>query len=189
MFFEYLTASSNLRRHIRNVHEGQEEAKHNYTRIKCVACDKLFWGSIEMYEHSKIHDLSSTETSNGFNLNCDECNINLETYEKLVSHMKAQHAIVDEKDVKPVRCRWCGERCKSLQGLYSHIRLVHKCENIAQTTVITSDMIPRTPIEKTSFLCTVCGKVLGSQTAYRNHMVIHSDVKPFRCDICPATFR
>lgn len=143
-----------------------------------------------MYEHSKVHDTSNFETPNGFNLHCDECIIDLRSYDNFVAHMKEMHGILDEKDIKPVRCRWCLERCKSMQGLYSHIRLVHKCEGSVQNSVATSDMISKTPNEKAStFLCTVCGKVLGSQTAYKNHMAIHSDAKPFACDVCPATFR
>lgn len=143
-----------------------------------------------MYEHSKIHDTNTKDRDDGYNLNCDICNIDLVVYDAFASHMRETHDLANKKDIKPVRCRWCGERCKSLQGLYTHIRLVHKCEGGILNTVATSDMINMMPLEKaTSFLCTICGKVLGSSISYKNHMTVHSGVKPFSCDVCAATFR
>lgn len=143
-----------------------------------------------MYDHSKIHDTKSMERDDGYNMSCDDCNIDLETYDNLVSHMLDTHGIVNKKDIRPVRCRWCGERCKTIQGLYTHIRFVHKCEGGLPGAVVTLDMINMTPIEKSSsFLCTVCGKALGSQNSYTNHMAIHLGDKPFSCDVCQATFR
>lgn len=187
--FDISTANSNLRRHIRNVHEnlGKEE---KYPAIKCSECDVIVWGPLEMYEHLKVHEPNCRERDDGYNLCCDTCNIDLKSYNNFIAHMKEHHGLVNEKELKPVRCRWCGERCKSLQGLFTHIRLVHKCESNIENTVATSDMINMAPIEKsTSFLCTVCGKVLSSQISYKNHMTVHSGEKPFVCDSCPARFR
>lgn len=143
-----------------------------------------------MYEHSKVHETNCNERGDGYNLNCDECNIDLETFDNFIAHMKDTHGIVNQKDIKPVRCRWCGERCRNLLGLCSHIRASHKCEVISMDAVATSDMINKTPLEKpSSFLCTVCGRELKSQQSYKQHMTIHSDSKPLSCDICSAKFR
>lgn len=185
-----IAASSNLRRHIRTIHENHTKDDNKNPTIKCTECDGLFLGTIELYEHSKVHDKINYETDNGFNLNCDECRIDLETYENYVDHLRMKHSIADEKDIKPVRCRWCWERYKNMQGLYSHIRLVHKCDGVSHDAIVPSDMIIKMTIERYStFLCTICGKVLGSKTAHSNHMLIHSDAKPFACDLCSAKFR
>lgn len=145
-----------------------------------------------MYEHSKVHEPESVETIDGLNLNCDECKIDLKSYDLFVAHMQTCHNFVNEKDVRPFRCRWCGERSKKLVGLYSHVRLIHKCDEGLQDDVVPSDMLNRTRVPKSNaskFLCMVCGKVLSSLSAYNNHMVVHSGVKSFSCDYCPAKFR
>lgn len=184
-------ANSNLRRHIRNVHENMLNGDKKYPTIKCTECDRQFWGSLEMYEHSKIHDKNSHERNDGYNLWCDACHIDMETFDNYAAHMKTVHDVTNDRHIKPVRCRWCGERCRTLQGLYTHIRLVHTCDkNLPNNLMATSDMINMAPVEKTNtFLCTVCGKVLSSRISYRNHMVVHSGVKKFVCDICSARFR
>lgn len=143
-----------------------------------------------MYEHSKSHDKNTHERDDGYNLWCDTCNIDMETFDNYAVHMKEVHSVDNDRQIKPVRCRWCGERCRTLQGLYTHIRLVHKCESSVPNLMATSDMINMAPIGKsTTFLCTVCGKVLSSQMSYKNHMVVHSGEKKFVCDVCPAKFR
>lgn len=104
--------------------------------------------------------------------------------------MRDKHGIENEKDLRPVRCRWCGKRCKSFIGLNCHIRFNHICEGDPFDSVYSSDMIKMTPIDKQSvFLCNVCGSELSCERAYQNHMTIHTGNKPFACDICSATFR
>lgn len=143
-----------------------------------------------MYEHSKLHDKESKERDDGYDLNCDNCKMELDSYESFANHMREVHGIMDEKDMRPVRCRWCGERCRSMQGLHGHIRLVHRCEDSVRYSVASSDKVSWTPYEKpSSFLCTVCGKVLSTPATYKGHMDSHVGHKPFACEICPAKFR
>ena len=42
--------------------------------------------------------------------------------------------------------------------------------------------------ENTEAKCQVCGNMYD-KTDLNNHMKIHSDEKPFRCDFCEKTFR
>lgn len=143
-----------------------------------------------MYEHSKIHGSNLNEREDGYDLHCDDCHIDLATFDKFAGHMRDNHGVENEKDLRPVRCRWCGERCKSLIGLSCHIRFAHTCDGDTFDSVYSSDMIKMTPIGKQSaFLCNVCGRELSCERAYHNHMAIHTGDKTFACDICSATFR
>lgn len=162
--------------------------KNKYPTIKCTDCNGVFCGPLEYYEHSKIHDAHSRERNDGYNLVCDNCDIDLETFDHFHQHMRDQHGITDKKDIRPVRCRWCGERCRNLLGLCTHIRIVHKFEGNGDDA-IPSDMINKLARGRGStFLCMVCGKVLRSQSSYTHHMAAHAGEKQFTCDLCDAKF-
>eukprot|EP01083_Nonionella_stella_P267287 903064_1 len=47
----------------------------------------------------------------------------------------------------------------------------------------------RTNINKHTFECDVCHKVLKSRSALKKHMITHSDNRPFTCDKCPKAFK
>ena len=47
---------------------------------------------------------------------------------------------------------------------------------------------PLTPSE-TCVLCFVCGKTIISNSAFRKHLISHSDIKPHKCDQCGKGFR
>lgn len=180
--------TSNLGRHIRTSHQNQMTDRNRYPTIKCTECNSIFCGPLEYYEHSKIHDSYSRDRDDGYNLVCDDCDINLESFDNFDKHMRVEHGITDKKDMRPVRCRWCGERCRNLLGLCTHIRIVHKFEGNGDDT-IPSDMINKSAKGRGStYLCMVCGKVLRSQSSYNHHMAAHSGEKQFSCDLCHAKF-
>lgn len=185
----YFSGTSNIGRHIRTAHQGQIAATTTkYPSIKCTDCDSVFCGPLEYYEHSKVHDQHVVERTDGYNLNCDTCQIDLVSFDNFHQHMHDQHGIVNRRDVKPVKCRWCGERCRNLLGLCTHIRIVHKLDGRVGDTV-PSDMLNMAARDKaTTYLCMVCGKILRSQSSYNHHMAIHVGVKQFVCDICQAKF-
>ena len=41
----------------------------------------------------------------------------------------------------------------------------------------------------TKFLCEYCGKVFSTRRGLRNHLKYHSDERPYKCDICGASFK
>ena len=43
--------------------------------------------------------------------------------------------------------------------------------------------------ELTQFLCENCGKVFSTKRGLRNHLKYHSDERPYKCDICGASFK
>ena len=41
----------------------------------------------------------------------------------------------------------------------------------------------------TKFLCEYCGKVFSTRIGLRNHLKYHSDERPYKCNICGASFK
>lgn len=205
--------TSNIQRHIKTVHQknshmskGQiviefddndddDEANKYYDNTnqltKCNDCDDCFSNSIDLYEHSKIHNLNCNETADGYNLECDECHLMYATLDDFSHHMTDVHRILSKKCIRPIKCHWCGERFVRVQGLYSHIRYAHHFNKYDESANTVRDPVRKiVPTAKqNSCLCTICGKFLSTSVALSTHLLIHSNVRPFTCNVCNATFR
>lgn len=188
-----------MSRHIRTVHKNiksiVDEAIHNAPiidlrqHIECVHCNQYFTDTIEMYVHLKEHEYNTHEKENGFNLYCDDCELDHSTFEAYAEHMSNVHQMLDRRTIKPIKCRWCGERYRNVQGLHSHIRSSHRC---VDGTVRTSAMIKRNGnavLASESCLCTDCGRVMSSPMALVAHLKTHRDERSHKCHICNATFK
>lgn len=202
--------TSNIQRHIKTVHQKNSRMnkgqivieidddddktdkwhEHVNQLAKCADCDDCFPNAIDLYEHSKIHSSNCDETADGYNLECDECHFLFETLDDFVHHMADAHNL-SKKCIRPIKCLWCGDRFVRVQGLYSHIRYAHNFNKCDDSTNIAKECVRKNaPASKqNSCLCTICGKFLSTSVALSTHLLIHSNVKPFKCNVCDATFR
>lgn len=173
----------NVQRHMRRVHaEDQQQQPHIFT---CDICPQSFQVVVQLYEHYKTHDEKCEETVEGFNLNCDNCDARLQTYEEYAKHSVDAH---QNDKVKAFKCRLCGLRQGTRVALYSHIN----CHYVMSTN--REEMIVvKSPFRKRSMpprcLCPVCGADLCTRQILKQHMLIHGGVKPFTCSICAKLFR
>lgn len=107
------------------------------------------------------------------------CGQSFATRVRLTNHMKVKHTEIAEEDL--LACLTCGKKFKLQSYLELHIRNIH------------TDNPPkyRQPVS-----CSICGKILKSTEALKNHEEMHSlafapeDVaKKFSCDMCGMRFR
>lgn len=180
----------NLRRHIRNVHKVQLLSaipNNMQAKIKCSNCMETFQTTVDMYIHSKVHDSENLETVDGQNLFCNQCKIDLKTVSEFINHMMTVHNATNEKEIRLFQCRWCGVRCKTILGVYSHVRGAHRYYE--RSSVISSEELSNMSLDKPKeYLCGACGNVLRTKTSYNQHMAIHANDKPFTCNVCSAKF-
>lgn len=190
---------SNIARHIRTVHKDAGTRHKEAIRaspiidltqhIQCVHCDLHFSDSVQMYVHLQAHEQDAHERRGGYNFYCDDCEQDHSSLDAYAGHMDAVHQVRDGQAIRPFKCRWCGERFRRTQGLYSHVRRAHQC---VDGILRTSAMIDRAanPNRATdSCLCIECGRLMSSPTALVAHLKTHNDDRPHKCHVCDATFK
>lgn len=155
----------NVQRHMKRVHPaGKQEPPAIFT---CDLCPQSFQIVVQLYEHNKTHDAICEETAEGFNLNCDECTIRLQTYEEYAKHVVDKH---HHEKVKPYKCRLCEARHCTRVALYMHIN----CHYVV--TSDTDEMIVvkapnRKRIAQPRCLCPVCGNDFCTRQVLKQHML------------------
>lgn len=115
---------------------------------------------------------------------CKICKVKFPDNIALQKHIEIQHT------VNKYKCNDCGRHFETNYILGQHIFESHSAENISNQhdkNVINTSLQP--PNNSNSVQCNVCFKVLSSSSYLSNHMLLHSGVKPFKCDMCDMSFR
>uniref|UniRef100_A0A7N6AW52 C2H2-type domain-containing protein n=1 Tax=Anabas testudineus TaxID=64144 RepID=A0A7N6AW52_ANATE len=86
----------------------------------------------------------------------------------------ARHSFI-HTGKKPFACHLCDLRFNRRDNLQHHLNRLHP-------NGITKLEKQR---EVQAWLCAVCGKTFNCRSRLKTHEVIHSGVKPHRCDLCP----
>lgn len=173
----------NVQRHMKRVHpEGKQEQPAIFT---CDLCPQSFQIVVQLYEHYKTHDETCEETVEGFNLNCDDCAVQLRTYEEYAKHVIEAH---QHEKVKPYKCRLCEARHGTRVALYMHINCHFVVTSETDETVIVKAP-NRKRVAQQRCLCPVCGNDFCTRQILKQHMLIHIGLKPYACDFCDKFFR
>lgn len=169
---KYFRSSFNLRMHNYKAHGGapvpvvKQEMKlkrHNYTvpvkPFKCSKCPETFLLHTQLVMHIKKHDENKP-------FKCSICPKSFKKDKYLRCHIDGVHL-----KKKAHICTICGSAFTLIQNLSEHIALKHKGE------------VPR------EHKCEICYKEFITEKSLKNHMLRHSDVKPFECLLCNKKFR
>ncbi|XP_030374674.1 transcription factor Ouib-like [Scaptodrosophila lebanonensis] len=102
---------------------------------------------------------------------CKECGQKEYTAHLLKTHIRVRH-----KGELPYACKYCGERFGSSTSRCRHERRTH----IQETSLTTS---------KNKYICRFCAKGFKTKACLKNHELIHTGERPFRCDFCDVNFQ
>lgn len=182
-------AYATLKRHIQKHHQNENKLSDDedvlVDMMQCSECDQQFVEIFDMYQHFKIHDHQNKDNEEGYNLQCDLCNIQCETINEYYTHNQTVHNIQDKELIKPIKCRWCGERYRKFNGFSMHLRSTHH-----RSKLHSSDAGNRNrEAENKSRLCPICGKLMLSSASLSGHMETHREEEIFQCHLCPKKFR
>ncbi|XP_041824877.1 endothelial zinc finger protein induced by tumor necrosis factor alpha-like isoform X2 [Melanotaenia boesemani] len=103
---------------------------------------------------------------------CDVCGKVMKNKSSL-----ARHSFI-HTGKKPFACHLCEMRFNRRDNLQHHLNRLHP-------NGVTKLEKQRTAA---SWLCAVCGKTFSCRSRLKTHEVIHSGVKPHRCDLCPKAY-
>ncbi|XP_043273998.1 zinc finger protein 37-like isoform X13 [Venturia canescens] len=195
--------NSNLKSHIRHVHDecppvynctmcdfttkGPYYLQEHFTRkhteeykYECNICGKHYKSERDYKAHMSNHE-------DGPQI-CDICGISYPGKVSLYSHRYYKHT----EKLKPFECTICKKRLVSEKNLTAHM-LQHNqsyvCELCGMKFGRQAGLSKHRKIhgEKT-FLCTVCGRAFANMTTQRVHMITHSGVRPYSCDVCGSSY-
>ncbi|KAK7872849.1 hypothetical protein R5R35_006720 [Gryllus longicercus] len=173
-----LNRSSALDRHVRYVHSSSRP-------FVCEICSKTFKNDSGLQSHMMVHDTSR-------NFKCEICNLNLKHMRGYRKHMR-RHTGGKATE----KCHKCDKTLNKC-SLKRHLQEVHGSErnfvcNVCEKTYVSQARlklhVKTVHVNNAKkHVCEVCGKRTSTVAALRDHMNIHSGVKPYICHVCGKNF-
>ncbi|KAM6900449.1 zinc finger X-chromosomal protein-like [Xenentodon cancila] len=119
-------------------------------------------------QHAPLRDVK-LEPDNSV---CDVCGKVMKNKSSL-----ARHSFI-HTGKKPFACHLCNLRFNRRDNLQHHLNRLHP-NGVAKL---------EKQREVQAWLCAVCGKTFSCRSRLKTHEVIHSGIKPHRCDLCPKAY-
>ncbi|KAI3355006.1 hypothetical protein L3Q82_004795 [Scortum barcoo] len=119
-------------------------------------------------QHAPLHTVKLEPDSTM----CDVCGKVMKNKSSL-----ARHSFI-HTGKKPFACHLCDLRFNRRDNLQHHLNRLHP-NGVAKL---------EKQREVQAWLCAVCGKTFSCRSRLKTHEVIHSGVKPHRCDLCPKAY-
>ncbi|KPJ01309.1 Zinc finger protein 192 [Papilio xuthus] len=163
---------------------------HKNTHIKgsfkCGYCDKIFSSKPKKVYHEKCKHLGERNIRN-----CQYCNQSFRSY-----YQRNQHLIKIHNAEAKYKCNVCTKSYLLKSLLMSHIKKNHLMERNYQCTEcgfkffstkgLKAHMVKHSGIKK--FSCEICHKSYARKYTLREHMRIHNNDRRFKCNICAVAF-
>ncbi|XP_046801412.1 zinc finger protein 502-like [Lucilia cuprina] len=174
--------------------------QHGEERYQCIQCCRFFPTRFRLKRHEETHKEIA-------NYNCPHCKRNYRALYNLNRHIRSAH--IEEKSLncticsvsfsrvdvlkrhmqlhseeKNYSCVLCSRSFKTRDYLYAHDKAHHSGNSFV------SKKNKRAKAENTNQnQCGQCGKLFKSSFAYKNHLLIHTNEKPYECESCNKKFR
>ncbi|XP_068930577.1 zinc finger and BTB domain-containing protein 41 [Petaurus breviceps papuanus] len=159
-----------------NFHEGLTPVviqNSNKKMLQCPKCDKTF-DRIGKYEsHTRVHTGEKP-------FECDICHQRYSTKSNLTVHRK-KHSSETEFHKKEHKCPYCNKLHASKKTLAKHVKRFHP-EN-------AQEFISIKKAKSESWKCDICKKSFTRRPHLEEHMILHSQDKPFKCTYCEEHFK
>ncbi|CAH0404374.1 unnamed protein product [Chilo suppressalis] len=167
----YRCTDCNMRKGNLNKFMKHVRQHRKFLRFSCYKCFKEFSGPHKTYKH---------KCYGGTDHVCKGCNGTFQTEEDLSKHFSVffrdlrisqpnASTDLDKVDLDNMSCKICDKVCRSRWFLFDHVS--------------------RHSERTSSHICETCGKSFYNIYSLRNHVIAHTDARPFECDVCKQRFK
>ncbi|KAM4722872.1 zinc finger and BTB domain-containing protein 41 [Rhinophrynus dorsalis] len=141
--------------------------------LKCPKCEKVF-DRVGKYEsHTRVHTGEKP-------FECDICQQRYSTKSNLTVHKK-RHSSETEIHRKKHKCPFCSKLHTNRKTLSKHVKRFHP-ENAQEFLAIKR-------MKNEGWKCDICDKSFSRRPHLEEHMILHSQDKPFKCTYCEEHFK
>ncbi|XP_063282158.1 zinc finger and BTB domain-containing protein 41 [Pelobates fuscus] len=147
--------------------------KSSKKELKCPKCGKVF-DRVGKYEsHTRVHTGEKL-------FECDICQQRYSTKSNLTVHRKrhSSETVIHSKEHK---CPFCSKLHASRKTLVKHVRRFHP-ENAQEFLAIKR-------LKSEGWKCDICNKSFTRRPHLKEHMILHTQDKPFKCTYCDEKFK
>ncbi|KAM9844536.1 zinc finger and BTB domain-containing protein 41 [Aulostomus maculatus] len=141
--------------------------------LKCPKCDKTFDRAGKYESHTRVHTGEKP-------FQCDICLQHYSTKSNLTAH-KRKHANDDPLPKKEHKCPFCSKLHASKKTLAKHVRRFHP-EHI-------QEFITKRKRKSEGWKCAICLKTFTRRPHLQEHMILHTQDRPFKCSFCDEYFK
>ncbi|XP_068196065.1 zinc finger and BTB domain-containing protein 41 isoform X2 [Antennarius striatus] len=141
--------------------------------LKCPKCDKTFDRAGKYESHTRVHTGEKP-------FQCDVCLQRYSTKSNLTVHKK-KHASDAPFQKKEHKCPFCSKLHASKKTLAKHVRRFHP-EHI-------QEFLTKRKRKSEGWKCAICLKTFTRRPHLQEHMILHTQDRPFKCSFCDECFK
>ncbi|XP_062284728.1 zinc finger and BTB domain-containing protein 41 [Scomber scombrus] len=141
--------------------------------LKCPKCDKTFDRAGKYESHTRVHTGEKP-------FQCDICLQRYSTKSNLTVHKK-KHASDAPFQKKEHKCPFCNKLHASKKTLAKHVRRFHP-DNI-------QEFLTKRKRKSEGWKCAICLKSFTRRPHLQEHMILHTQDRPFKCSFCDEHFK
>uniref|UniRef100_A0A8D3A978 Zinc finger and BTB domain-containing protein 41 n=1 Tax=Scophthalmus maximus TaxID=52904 RepID=A0A8D3A978_SCOMX len=141
--------------------------------LKCPRCDKTFDRAGKYESHTRVHTGEKP-------FQCDVCFQRYSTKSNLTVHKK-KHASDAPFQKKEHKCPFCNKLHASKKTLAKHVRRFHP-DNI-------QEFLAKRKRKSEGWKCAICLKTFTRRPHLQEHMILHTQDRPFKCSFCDEYFK
>ncbi|KAM7401047.1 hypothetical protein PAMA_005310 [Pampus argenteus] len=141
--------------------------------LKCPKCDKTFDRAGKYESHTRVHTGEKP-------FQCDICLQRYSTKSNLTVHKK-KHATDAPFQKKEHKCPFCNKLHASKKTLAKHVRRFHP-EHI-------QEFLTKRKRKSEGWKCAICLKSFTRRPHLEEHMILHTQDRPFKCSFCDEHFK